>query len=150
MESRRLVNDFPEVRREAARQLGSVGTPEAKSALIRITTTDREPMVLQEAIKSLGMIGLNENDETVNAIVWVVSRFDFTTAPDNLLALSAVDALDRIAEKNNGISNTGAIQLLIRIAEGPYSLPVRERARQALVNLRRYAVQGAGQGNASQ
>jgi len=142
-ENRRLVNDFPTVRREAARLLGVFGTEEAKTALIRICTVDREPMVLQEAIKSLGMIEAGNSDDAVNVIVWLVNRYNVGTAPDNLMALAAVDSLDKIAERNNGLTNPGALQLLIRIAEGAYTPPVRERARQALVDLRRYTAQGA-------
>ena len=138
----RLMNDYPEVRREAARYLGILGTPEAKTALIRICTIEAEPMVLQEAIKSLGAIGLNDNDETVNAIVWVADKFNNTTAPDNLLALSAIDALDKIAAKNNGLTNPNVYSLLIRISEGSYAQPVRERAKQALIDFRKYMLQG--------
>ena len=138
----RLMNDYPEVRREAARYLGVLGTAEAKTALIRICTIEAEPMVLQEAIKSLGHIGMNENDETVNAIVWVADKFNNTTAPDNLLALSAIDALDRIAAKNNGLTNPNVYSLLIRISEGSYAQPVRERAKQALIDFRKYMLQG--------
>ena len=143
----RLMNDYPEVRRQAARHLGTLGTPEAKAALIRICTAENEPMVLQEAVKSLGSIGTNDNDDSVNAIVWIANRFNYTTAPDNLLALAAVDSLDKIAQRNNGIRDPGAIQLLIRIAEGSYAPPVRERARQALIDLRKYSAQGSRDGN---
>ena len=144
-EKGRLMNDFPEVRRQAAKYLGQVGTPEAKSALIRICTTENEPMVLQEAIKSLGSFEASENDEAVATIVWIANRFNYTTAPDNLLALSAVDALDKIAQKNGGVKDPGAIQLLIKIAEGPYAPPVKERAKQALIDLRKYTAQGQRQ-----
>jgi len=137
----RLMNDYPEVRRQAARHLGTMGTAEAKAALIRICTTEAEPMVLQEAIKSLGMIGTNENDDAVSAIVWVANKFNYYAAPDNLLALAAVDSLDKLAKNNNGIRDPGAIQLLIRIAEGSYAPPVRERARQTLIDMRRYTAQ---------
>jgi len=141
-EKGRLMNDYPEVRRAAAKYLGTLGTPEAKSALIRICTTENEPMVLQEAVKSLGMIGTNDNDDAVAAIVWIANRFNNTTAPDNLLALATVDALDKIAQRSKGIKDPGAIQLLIKIAEGSYAPPVKERAKQALIDLRKYAAQG--------
>ena len=139
----RLMNDFPEVRRQAARHLGTLGTAEAKSALIRICTTENEPMVLQEAVKSLGLISTNDDNDSVAAIVWITNRFNNTTAPDNLLALAAVEALDRIAARNRGIRDPTAIQLLIRIAEGSYAPPVRERARQAIIDLRKYTASGA-------
>ncbi|MDR2184875.1 MAG: HEAT repeat domain-containing protein [Treponema sp.] len=141
-ENGRLVNNYPDVRKDAAALLGELGTPEAKDTLIRICIADPEPMVLQEAVKSLGKIGLNDNEETVAAIAWIVTRFDVLN-PDNLLALSAVDAFDRIAAKNNGIKDPNAIRMLIRIASGPYIKPVRDRAEQVLQNLRKYNIQNS-------
>jgi hypothetical protein len=139
-ENGRLVNNFPDVRRQAARYLGTLGTPEAKATLLRICVADNEPMVLQEAVKSLGDIGLNDNDETVNTISWIVTRFNVLN-PDNLLALSAVDAFAKIAEKNKGIKDPNAVRVLILISEGPYIKPVQERAKQVLLDLRKYNAQ---------
>lgn len=146
----RLMNDYPEVRRQAARHLGTIGTAEAKAALIRICTTEAEPMVLQEAIKSLGMIGTNENDDAVSAIVWVANRFNYHAAPDNLLALAAVDSIDKLAKNSGGIRDPGAIQLLTKIAEGSYAPPVRERAKQTLLDMIRRSASAQGQRNQQQ
>ena len=134
-ENGRVVNNFPDIRRQSAKYLGQIGTKEAKDALIVICQFENEPMVLQEAIKSLGDIGLNDNNETINNITWVVGRFN-TLNPDNLLAISTIDAFEKIAKKNNGINSTEAVQLLLRISEGPYLKPVQERARQLLADLR--------------
>jgi hypothetical protein len=138
MEGGRQMNNYPDVRRQAAKYLGAVGTKEAKTTLIKICTTDNEPMVLQEAIKSLGTIDLEEYDDTINAVIWVGNRNNAVAAPDNILALAVVDTLDRLAAKNKKI-DSNAIQLIGRIMEGPYAIPVKERARQTLINLRRYA-----------
>ena len=135
-ENGRLVNNYPDIRTKAATYLGEVGTPEAKDTLIKMVLADNEPMVLTEAIKSLAKIGLNDNEETVNAISWIVTRYDVLN-PDNLLALSAVEAYEKIAVANNGINDPSAIRTLIRIAEGHYSRPVQERAKQALFDLRK-------------
>jgi len=135
-ENGRLMNNFPLVRRQAARYLGQVGTEEAKNSLLRICLAENEPMVLQEAVKSLGNIGLNDNDETVATITWIVKRFDVLN-PDNLLALSAVDAFEKIAKKNGGLKNPDAIRLLLSISEGPYYIkPVQDRAKQLISDLR--------------
>jgi hypothetical protein len=144
-ENGRLVNNFPDVRTKAATYLGELGTREAKDALIKMVMADNEPMVLTEAVKSLAKIGINENEETVNAISWVVTRFDVLN-PDNLLALSALDAYDKLAELNGGIRDANAIRTIIRISEGPYIKPVQERAKQVLMNLRKYGVQNSGSG----
>ena len=136
-ENGRVINNFPDIRRQSAKYLGQIGTEEAKNALIDICQSENEPMVLQEAIKSLGDIGLNDNNETIAMIAWVVSRFD-NLNPDNLLAIATIDAFEKIARKNNGISSPDAVRLLIRISEGHYIRPVQERAKQLLAELRTY------------
>jgi len=139
-EGRRLVNNFPGVRRQAVKYLGVVGTKEAKTALIKVCTTDNEPMVLQEAVKSLGMIGLNDNDDAVNAIIWATEKFHNSGAPNDILAVAAIDSLEKFAQKEQRLDQ-GAIQLLMKISNGPYVPAVKEKARQALVKVSRYAVQ---------
>ena len=134
VENGRLVNNFPTVRREAARYLGMIGTEEARAALIRMSLAETEPMVLQEAVRSLGIIGLNPNDETAGAIAWAVTRFD-TFNPNNMLALSAIDAFQRIARSEGNIRDPNVIRLLMRISEGPYIRPVQARARNLLMEL---------------
>jgi HEAT repeat protein len=137
-----LLNDFPMVRREAAKYLGILGTPEAKSALVRICMNENEPLVLQEAVKSLGLMDIKDDDEAVIVIVWLANKYNNTNAPDNLLALAAINSLDKIAERNKGIQNVDVHQILAKIAEGPYVPQVKQRARDALVDLRKYMAQG--------
>ncbi|MDR3020211.1 MAG: HEAT repeat domain-containing protein [Treponema sp.] len=136
-ESGRVMNNFPDVRRQSAKYLGQVGTEEAVKVLIDITQIENEPMVLQEAIKALGDIGINNDNETVKSIVWAVRKFD-NLNPDNLMALATIDAFEKIAKKNNGLNSPEAIQLLLRISDGNYVTPVRERARQLIADLRTY------------
>jgi len=134
-EKGRLKNDFPEVRRQAARHLGSFDNDEAKVALIKVCVTDSEPMVLQEAVRSLGMIGRDTDGEAVAAIIWVANKSNNTISPDNLIALAAIDALEKIAKKNKTVREE-AFQLLIKISEGSYSPPVKEKARQTILDIR--------------
>ena len=136
-ENGRLMNNFPEVRRQSAKYLGKMGTEEARKSLLDICSYENEPMVLQEAIKSLGDIGTNENNETVTHIAWIMSRFNATN-PDNLMALATIDAFEKIARKNNGISAPEVPRTLNLIVEGQYVTPVKERARQLLAELRTY------------
>jgi HEAT repeat protein len=134
-ENGRLVNNYPDVRAKAAAALGDLGTPEAKNTLVKVVMADPEPMVLTEAVKSLAKIGINDNDEVANVISWVVTRFDVLN-PDNLLALSALEAYETLANKG-GIKDPSAVRTIIRIAEGPYIRPVQERAKQVLATLRK-------------
>ena len=134
-ENGRVVNNFPDVRTRAATYLGALGTPEATNTLIKMVSADNEPMVLTEAIKSLGKIGIDEHNEATNVISWTVNRFN-NLNPDNLLALSAIEAFEQLAAANDGSLNYSAIQTLVRIADGQYIRPVQERARAALKDLR--------------
>jgi len=131
----RLKNDYPEVRRQAAKHLGSFGSEEAKIALLQVCISDNEPLVLQEAVRSLGTIGIDKDGEVVSTIVWVTNKFNNTIAPDNLLALAAIDAIQKIAKNNNGVRED-AFNLLIKISEGAYSPPVREKARHTIMDIR--------------
>jgi hypothetical protein len=133
-ESGRVINNFPLVRRQAAKLLGKFDTSEAKNALLEVCQFDKEPMVIQEAIRSLGDIGLNENGDTVSTIVYVVSRLDVVN-PDNLVALATIDCFEKIAKKNGGINDPNAINLLIKISAGQYIKPVQERAKQLINDL---------------
>ena len=135
-ENGRLVNNYPDVRRETVKYLGQMGTEEAKDVLLRIIYYDNEPMVLQEAVKSLGDIGIDDNGKTAATIAWIVQKFD-NTVPDNLLALSAVEAIEKLDKSGDGIRDPSAIQMLIRIAEGNYIRIVQDRAKQALLNIRK-------------
>ncbi len=143
----RITNNFPDVRAKAAQYLGDLGTPEAKATLKKLLIAENEPMVLVETIKSLSRIKDAGDEDTTAAIAWVVTRFDILN-PDNLLALAAVDAYEKIAEANGGLKDPSAIRAIIRIAEGPYIRPVQARAREVLNNLRKYNNQNSG--NSSQ
>jgi len=137
-ENGRLMNNYPDVRRQAVKYLGQIGTEDARKSLIEISTSENEPMVLQEIIKSLGDIGLNPNNETVKTIAWVFGVMNSSKENDNLVALATIDAFEKIARKNNGINAPEVIRTLILISEGTYITPVKERARQLIAELRTY------------
>ncbi|MBQ4014482.1 MAG: HEAT repeat domain-containing protein [Treponema sp.] len=130
----RVSNNFPEVRREACRILGKVGTPEAAKSLNKIVKADNEPMVLAAAINSLGEIGYNDNDETTNTIAFYSDRFE-TLNPTSSLALEIVNAYEKLAPKAKDkkpiLSSLQRISVDYRLAK-----PVRNRAKDVLNNLR--------------
>ena len=148
-ESGRLKNEYPEVRRQAVRYLSSFNTNEAKTALIRVCVADNEPVVLQEAVRSLGIIGSDNDGEAVSTIVWVTKKYNNTIAPDNLLALAAIDALEKIAKKNRSMRED-AFNLLILISDGSYSPPVKEKARQTIMDIRNLVANSAKEKKAQQ
>jgi plasmid stability protein len=142
-ENGRIVNNFPDVRAKTAVYLGEIGTAEAKESLIKMLLADNEPMVLTEAIKSLTKIGVNENDETVSAIAWIVRRYD-SINPNNLLALAALEAFDSFGQSNEGVRDPSVIQAIIRIRDGRYIKPVQDKARNVLSNVRNTSSQNRG------
>lgn len=138
-ENNRVVNNYPEVRTKAAQYLGNLGTPEARGSLLKIALAENEPMVLTEAIKSLGKIkGKDEKEETVTieTINKTFSRFDVLN-PDNLLALSVLDAYQKIAQRNGGNLGKPALQIIMKISEGPYLKPVQDKAKALMNDLRK-------------
>jgi HEAT repeat protein len=136
-ENGRVINNFPDVRKQAATYLGQLGTPEARVTLLKMVEKEKEPMVITEVIRSLGIIGNNDNNEVTRTISWYVNRFHELN-PDNFMALSALDAFARIAAANNGLRDRAAVDTIIKISEGPYILPIRDKAKALLEDLRNY------------
>ena len=137
-ENNRVVNNFPDIRRQAVKYLGQIGTEAARRSLIGVLEFEDEPLVIQEAFKALGDIGTNENNQTAISIARALNHFTATN-PDQLMALAAVDALEKIANKNSGISSVEVILCLQRVStETKYITPIRERARRLLADLRTY------------
>jgi hypothetical protein len=139
----RILNNFPDVRREASLLLGSFPSEEAKDTLLKVAMTDNEPMVIAAAIKSLGKIAINTNEEVSRSIAAVVNRFD-VLHPDNMLAFESILAFEAIAEADNGIRDQSAIRAIMRIADGNYITPVRNRAKELLSTLRMYSANAGG------
>jgi hypothetical protein len=133
-EEGRTANNFPDIRMKAAQYLGAIATKESVNTLVKIILIDPEPSVITEAIHSLEKIGINDNDETINAIAYVFTRTD-ARMPNNVLALSVVDALVAFAEKS-GTKNPEIYKTLLYIStSGFYAKPVRDYASKKLSTL---------------
>jgi HEAT repeat protein len=136
-ESNRLINYFPEVRRRAANLLGRVGGVHAKEALITVLIKDNEPMVKAEAAYALGVIGENDSNEVVRALIYSLEQEDLDQ-PDNNFAYAVCLSLEKIARENNGIEDPAAYRALVRIAQGSYIRTVQNKALATLEELRQY------------
>ena len=140
-ESARLINYFPEVRRRSANLLGRLGGERAKDALVSILLMDDEPMVKAEAAYALGMIGTNDGNEVVRALLYTLENED-PQMPDNNLAYAVCLAVEKIVESNNGDLDSAAYadlaRTLVRIAQGNYIKTVRRKALQTLEVLKEY------------
>jgi HEAT repeat protein len=137
------INNFPDVRREACLLLGEFKTVEAKDALMKVALADNEPMVIAAAIRSMGKIGMITGDDVTQAISFIVSRYDILF-PDNSLAFESLVALEALADANGGLKDPAAVRAVIRIAEGNYIKPVKQKASDLLKKLMKYSSSSAG------
>lgn len=133
-----IINNFPDIRREAAELLGQVGGERAKNSLVRILRDDPEPMVLAEAAYGLGQIGINEANEVSDHLVQVLLRENARATPDNNLAFSLIISLERLSERNGGLPDPEVVTALLEAASGSYIRTVRRRAVEAIVNMREH------------
>jgi len=131
----RVINYFPVVRKEAAALLGDIGGPGAKNVLLEMVREDPEPMVLAEAIYGLGKIGLNDDNEVTDHLIYVLSRENAQYAPDNNLALATLLAVEKLVEQ--GVSlDSDTVGMIIDISTNyRYITMVRDRARDVLAGL---------------
>lgn len=129
-EDGRVANNYPEIRLKACELLGKMGTDKAKDTLVSVMYTDNEPSVITAAVKSLGEIGKNENDEVFNMINWIARKFD-TVNPTSSLALEILNTFEKMA---GSISNKkDMFETVMRIASNySYVAPVRTRAYEVM------------------
>ena len=133
----RLMNNFPEVRRQACLMMAKIPTEHSKNTLISIAVADNEPMVIAAAVKSLGEIGINENDETVEAIAFA-NRRNQVLNPTSSLALEVLTAYEVLA--SNTENKKTLIDSVARIStDYHYVTPVRQKAYKLLQELSKSA-----------
>ncbi len=134
------TNNFPDIRAEACNYLGDFPSVSTEQALVKVMLGDNEPMVIAAAVRSLGKIGMNDNNEVTQDIAYIVNRYD-VLGPDNSLAFECLVAIRRLADKNGGLNDPSAIRAVMQIATGNYITPVKVMARQVLDSLRSYQAQ---------
>ena len=113
--------------------MAKVPTEHSKNTLIDIATGDNEPMVVAAAVKSLGQIGINNNDETVDAIAFS-NRRNRVLNPTSSLALEVLNAFEMLADSTDNkkfiINEVAAIS-----NDYHYVTPVRQKAYKLLKSL---------------
>lgn len=126
----RLTNNYPEIRRQACLLMAQVPTEHSKNTLVSIAVADSEPMVIAAAVKSLGEIGINNNDEVVDAIAFA-NRRNQVLNPTSSLAMEVLDAYEKLAP--NTENKKIIIDSVARIStDYRYVTPVRQRAYKLL------------------
>lgn len=130
-----VINDYPEVRRQAANLLGEIGGENAKQVLMKILSDDPEPMVLSEAVYALGRIGINDHD-VLTQMVAALRRNTVAVNPDNNFAYASLLAFEQLADVGSGIANPEVLQALIEVVSGNYIQVVKLKALELISDLR--------------
>lgn len=129
----RLSNNFPEIRREACKLMAKVPTEHSKNTLISIAIADNEPMVIAAACRSLGEIGINENDEAIEAIAFA-NRRNRVLNPTSSLALEVLNAFELLADSSE--NRKSMLYEITQIStDYHYVTPVRQKAYKLLKSL---------------
>ncbi len=128
-----IKNDFPEVRREAARLLGEVGTEEAAEELSTILLTDPEPMVMSEAILAISNIEVEDTQSRNRAMAAAIYR-QTAINKDNNFAYTFLQAVENVATREGNIEDSMVFEEIAKIADSRqgYNRIVRERALELL------------------
>lgn len=132
-----VINDFPEVRREAAKILGEMGTPEAARELNTILLTDPEPMVMSEAILAISNISVDDTNARNRSMAAAIYR-QTAVNKDNNFAYTYLQAVENVASREGGINDTMIFEEVAKIADARqgYNRVVRERAFRLLRELK--------------
>ena len=130
----RLSNNYPDVRRKACLLLAKVGGEHSKNTLINIAIADNEPMVQAAAIRALGEMGLNENDEAADAIAFANHR-NRVLNPTSSMAIETLDAFEKLAGSTE--NKRAMVDEISRIASDyHYTSAVRKRALEVLKGIK--------------
>lgn len=133
MTKRRVMNNYPEIRRQACLLMAQVPTEHSKNTLVDIAIADNEPMVIAAAVKSLGEIGINDNDEVVDAIAYA-NRRNQVMNPTSSLAWEVLNAFEALADSTE--NKKTMIDTITMISKDyHYVTPVRQKALKLLKQL---------------
>ncbi len=135
--NQKVINDFPDLRAQAASLLGAVGSAGSRWALMRVAAAETDNYALSEEIRALGSLAFDGDGSSARTIVAAFVRAG-TSPADNRLAAATVDALDRIAS-STGAMTQAAAETLFAISRGPYFEQIRAAAIAALQKDRRSA-----------
>ena len=128
--NQKVINDFPDLRADAAAALGEIGSAGSRWTLIHVVQAEQDPYALSMEIIALGRLGFDGDGSSVRAITSAFSRTG-ASPPDYRLASATVEALDRITASSGSLSQRAA-ETLFNISHGPYPAQIRSAALDAL------------------
>jgi HEAT repeat protein len=133
----RVINDFPMIRAEAVRLLGSLGGAGATATLSRVLRYEDDPYVLSQAVIAVAQAASGPTPELLRTLTTLVNQMNALRRPDNALAIAIVNAVRDLHERSAGIDDPDLFRALISITQGGYSTAVRRAAVEVINTLRR-------------
>jgi hypothetical protein len=130
-QNQRLVNDFPDLRADAASLLARVGTVGSRATLLTVVDAETDSVALAAEIRALGSIASDGDGASARAIARAFQRRSVQGA-DRRLASAVVEALGRISVYEGALGESSAALALLAIARGPYDAGTREAALAVL------------------
>lgn len=127
----RVINNFPDVRAEAALLLGMVGSTSSRHVLIQVIGSEDDVFALSAQIGALGSLASDSDGSSSRAIASAFSRAGMSP-PDERIAAATLDALDRIGAYVGGVGEPAAAAALSSIYRGDFSQQIRSRALTVL------------------
>jgi hypothetical protein len=132
------INNYPDIRRTACEYLGDFPSAEAKDTLITVLKGNRteDPMVIAEAVRSLGKIGMNDNDEVVQTIAQTINHYSDLGVAEDRFAVYCLWAIDALIEKNGGVRDMRTVtSAVMKFTKGSYVGTVKRMALATLDKL---------------
>ncbi len=127
----KVINSFPDVRTEAARLLGLVGSTRSRQALIQVIASEYDSIALSAEIEALGSLASDSDGASSRAIAAALSRAG-TSPPDDRVASAALNAFERIGAYEGETDEPAAIAALLAISRGDFPQQIRSRALTVL------------------
>lgn len=134
-----IINDFPDIRREAVRLLGQLGTQQAADHLKTILLTDPEPMVMSEAILAISNIEVEDTVARDRALVDSIYR-QTARNKDSNFAYTYLEAVKNIVFREGSINNPAIIEEVAKLADARqgYISEVQKKALKLLQELKEF------------
>ncbi|MCH5149702.1 MAG: hypothetical protein J1G30_03460 [Spirochaetales bacterium] len=131
-EDGRLINDFPEIRRQSVKIMARIGGSDAKFSLLNALNTETHSSVKAEIC--LALAEPNMSDDSGDILRALSYMYRTTNRPDPNLVAALIEAVENIA-KGNSMNYSEAIYLLSEIQHGNYNKEIRMRALKAIETL---------------
>jgi outer membrane protein assembly factor BamB len=125
-----LQNGHPEIRVEACRLLGELGSEGARAVLLQVMEADEDSVIRVAAVDSLATVGFDPDGELARAILYRVGE-----RGQERFHLACARALYRIIMSSGSAVHPDNYRALVMLAQSDASANVRERASGYLSDL---------------